>query len=103
MRQGRARTMAHMTTLAEEQRELKTRLEGKRAPEQVALMHRAVDELRVSKAVERALKVGDRAPDFTLPNAEQRAVSSTDCRDSDWWLGVDPRLDRSKSQLGQRA
>ncbi len=68
--------MAPMTTLADELRELKTRLEGKRAPEQVALMHRAVDELRASNAAARALKVGDRAPDFTLPNAEQRAVSA---------------------------
>jgi hypothetical protein len=68
--------MARMTTLADELRELKTRLEGKRAPEQVALMHRAVDELRASKAADRALKVGDRAPEFTLPNAEQRDVGS---------------------------
>src|SRR5688500_19059075 len=67
--------MAHMP-LADELRELKARLEGKRAPEQVALMHRAVDELRASNAVDHALKVGDRAPEFTLPNAEQRAVSS---------------------------
>lgn len=68
--------MARMTTLADELRELKTRLEAKRAPEQVALMHRAVDELRASHAAAKALKVGDRAPDFTLPNAEQRAVSA---------------------------
>ena len=46
------------------------------APEQVALMHRAVDELRAGRAAERALKVGDRAPDFTLPNADERLVSA---------------------------
>ena len=68
--------MAPMTTLADELAELKTRLESKRAPEQVALMHRAVDELRASKAAARALKVGDRSPEFTLPNAEQRLVGS---------------------------
>jgi hypothetical protein len=68
--------MTRMTTLADELRELKTLLEGKRAPEQVALMHRAIDELRASKAADRALKVGDRAPEFTLPNAEQRLVGS---------------------------
>jgi hypothetical protein len=68
--------MTRMTTLTDELRELKTRLEGKRAPEQVAMMHRAVAELRAAKAADRALKVGDRAPDFTLPNAEQRPVSS---------------------------
>jgi len=70
--------MARMTTLADELRELKTRLEGKRAPEQVILMHRAVDELRAAKAADRALKVGDRAPEFTLPNAEERPISSRD-------------------------
>jgi hypothetical protein len=70
------RTMTRMTTLADELAELKTRLEGKRPPEQVALMHRAVDELRAGKAAQRALKVGDRAPEFTLPNAALRLVGS---------------------------
>jgi len=68
--------MTRMTTLADELRALKTRLEGKRAPEQVALMHRSVDELRAANAAGRALKASDRAPEFTLPNAEERPVGS---------------------------
>lgn len=57
---------------------LKQRLESGRPREQVALMHRAVDELRRSGAAGRALGVGDRAPAFTLPNADGRPVSLAD-------------------------
>ena len=39
-------------------------------------MHRAVDDLRRSGILERVPRVGDRAPEFTLPNAEERPVSS---------------------------
>ena len=56
---------------------LRARAESKRPPEIVAKMHRAVDELRASGAPDRVLKVGDAAPRFALPNAEQRIVDST--------------------------
>ena len=39
-------------------------------------MHRATDELIASGAAERALKAGDRAPEFTLKDANGREVSS---------------------------
>jgi peroxiredoxin len=39
-------------------------------------MHRATEELRASGAADRALKAGDRAPDFTLKDAEGHEVSS---------------------------
>lgn len=40
------------------------------APSQaVEIMHRATEQLRKSGIVERAAKVGDKAPDFTLNNA----------------------------------
>ena len=39
------------------------------------IMERATDDLRKSGAVDRAVKVGLRAPDFTLPNAAGQAVS----------------------------
>ena len=39
-------------------------------------MHRATAELIASGAAERALKAGDRAPEFTLKDAEGREVSS---------------------------
>jgi hypothetical protein len=38
------------------------------------VMERATEDLRRSGAVERAVKVGARAPDFTLPNASGRPV-----------------------------
>src|SRR5439155_22827698 len=42
------------------------------------LMHRATDELTASGAAERALKAGDRAPEFTLKDADGHEVSSRD-------------------------
>ncbi len=40
-----------------------------------ALMQRSVDEVRASGILDRVLKVGARAPDFTLPNTEDVPVS----------------------------
>jgi hypothetical protein len=62
--------------LKEELKALRTRLESGRPPEVVAKMHKAVDELRTSGAPARVLKAGDKAPDFVLPNAEERPVDS---------------------------
>ena len=42
------------------------------------LMHRATDELLASGAAERALKAGDRAPEFTLKDADGHEISSRD-------------------------
>jgi len=50
----------------------------KAPPEIIATMHRATAELEASGAAERALKVGDRAPEFTLFNQDHVAVSSAD-------------------------
>jgi AhpC/TSA family len=47
-------------------------------PEIVAMMHRATAELKESGIEGRALKVGDRAPDFALLDQDQAAVSSKD-------------------------
>ena len=52
------------------------RAEAKRPPHIVAAMHRAVDELRESGAPARVLKPGTPAPEFALPNAEERIVES---------------------------
>jgi peroxiredoxin len=41
-------------------------------------MQRATDELIASGAAQRALKAGDRAPDFVLPDPEGKPVSSTE-------------------------
>jgi peroxiredoxin len=57
----------------------KADFEGNKAPpEAVAAFHRATAELIASGQAERALKAGDRAPAFTLPDADGVAVSSTD-------------------------
>lgn len=46
--------------------------------ERVETMHRATTELKQSGAVERALKVGDPAPGFTLFNQDHVQVDSKD-------------------------
>jgi len=62
--------------LKEELKTLKTRLESGRPPDVIETMHKAVDELRASGAQARVLKVGDKAPDWTLPNADERPIES---------------------------
>lgn len=49
-----------------------------RSAEQLAIMDRATAELIASGQAERALKAGDRAPDFTLKDADGQPVSSRD-------------------------
>ena len=44
-------------------------------PEKLAAMDRATNELTLSGLVEAALKEGDTAPNFTLPNAVGRQVA----------------------------
>jgi peroxiredoxin len=58
---------------------LKADFEGKKAPpEAVDMFHKATTELIASGQAERALKAGDRAPAFTLADADGPTVSSTD-------------------------
>jgi len=63
-------------SLKEDLMGLRARAEAKRAPEIVAAMRRAVDELRASGAPARVLKPGDVAPSFALPGGEERLVES---------------------------
>jgi hypothetical protein len=46
--------------------------------EAVETMHRATAELKASRAEDKALKVGDRAPEFSLFNQDHAQVHSTD-------------------------
>ena len=46
--------------------------------EAIEKMHRATDELKASGIEDRALRVGDRAPNFTLFNQEHIEVASAD-------------------------
>lgn len=56
---------------------LKAEFETNLAPPAVVqALHRSIDELIASGAAERALKAGDRAPTFTLPDLDGRPVSS---------------------------
>ena len=49
------------------------------APKEVLeIMHRATADLRDSEIMERALKVGDKAPRFSLKNAEGVEIRSKD-------------------------
>ena len=63
-------------SLKAELKALQTRLQSGRPTDVVATMHRAVEELRTSGAADRVLKVGDRAPEFVLPNAAEQPVDS---------------------------
>jgi hypothetical protein len=44
-------------------------------PEVRAVMERAIEDLRASGIMDRIVKVGSAAPDFTLPNAAGHPVS----------------------------
>ena len=69
--------MTQPTSLKGELEALQTRLEAGRPPEVVAAMHQAVADLRASNIALKVLKVGDRAPEFALPNAAGMAVESS--------------------------
>ena len=63
-------------SLKEELNALRLKGESRRSPDVVANMHRAVDELRRSGAADRVLKIGDKMPEFALPNANEQIVES---------------------------
>jgi len=49
--------------------------------EAIDIMHRATEELRASGLAERALKAGDRAPDFVLPDYQGKPFDSRMARE----------------------
>lgn len=51
---------------------------AKRPPEWQAIIDRTIEDLRRSGMAQRALKAGDRAPEFALPNAAGQSVRSSD-------------------------
>ena len=57
---------------------LKAEFQSKAPPEKLAIMHRATEDLCRSGIVERVLKAGDAAPEFTLPNFRGEKISSAD-------------------------
>ncbi len=62
--------------LQEKLNSIKAGFEASAPQDAVDIMHRAVDDLRKSGILEHVLKVGDRAPDFRLHNAEGKGVNS---------------------------
>ena len=49
-------------------------------PEARAVMERSIADLRASGIMNRVARVGQPAPDFTLPNADGRSVSLAELR-----------------------
>jgi peroxiredoxin len=54
---------------------MKEGFKAKLPKETQEIMHRAAEELKNSGIMERAVKVGDKAPDFTLKNTAGRDVN----------------------------
>jgi peroxiredoxin len=66
-------------TLQDQLDAMRAEFESKRIPPSVAaVMHKATADLIASGQAERALKRGDRAPDFSLPDGEGRLIRSAD-------------------------
>jgi hypothetical protein len=47
-------------------------------PDKWSIMHRATEDLRASAILAGVIKVGDRLPEFALPNGTGHTVRSTD-------------------------
>lgn len=62
-------------TLQEELNALKATSESRIAPEKLAVMHRATEELEKSGLKDKVPKAGYRAPDFSLKDTEGGIVS----------------------------
>jgi hypothetical protein len=64
-------------TLKERLDELKAKSQAnpRISTEARAIMQRSIEDLRKSGIVDRVVRVGDRAPDFTLPDSAGKLVS----------------------------
>jgi hypothetical protein len=65
-------------TLEERLSQIRAAAKARVPPEAQAVMKRAVEEVRASGIVARVPRVGDRAPDFTLPNQGGELVALQD-------------------------
>ena len=73
--------MAATPALQEELDTLLRDSSAKRAPGVNAALATTAEHLRAAGAIERALGVGDTAPEFTLPNALGKEISMGDLLD----------------------
>ena len=62
-------------TLKEKLDAIKAKSQTRISPEARAVMLRSIEDLRKSGIVDRVVRVGDRAPDFALPDSAGRLVS----------------------------
>jgi hypothetical protein len=65
-------------TLQEQLASIKAKSAAMVTPQVAAAMRQSYDELKSSKLLERALKAGDKAPAFVLPNSEGQMIHSSD-------------------------
>ena len=57
---------------------IKQRIEGKMPASYLDIMHRATKELQESGIQEQVLKVGEKAPEFSLINQDGKTISSNE-------------------------
>lgn len=65
-------------TLSEQLHAIKEKAKERIPAEARQIMERALEDQRKSGALDRVVKVGQRAPDFTLPNAAGKSVALAD-------------------------
>ncbi len=65
-------------SLTEKLTEIKEASAEKTSAEIAEKMHRAIEELRNSGILDKALNVGDKMPSFSLPNTNGEMISSDD-------------------------
>jgi hypothetical protein len=64
-------------SLQEKLDEIRNKFEASAPPDALAIMHRSTEDLRNSGIMDRVLKAGDRAPEFSLPDEQGKVVSSS--------------------------
>jgi hypothetical protein len=68
--------MERIMALQEKLDKLKADFEAKAPKDALDIMHRATDELRSSGIMQQMLKIGDKAPEFELKNADENLIRS---------------------------
>ena len=56
----------------------KAGFEAKAPKDALEIMHHATDDLRRSGSMQQVLKIGDKAPEFELKNADENMIRSTE-------------------------
>jgi hypothetical protein len=69
-----------MTTLQNQLNAIKAKSAAMMTPEVLAAIKKGFEEAEHARLLENTLKVGDTAPDFSLPNAEGTVIESEELR-----------------------